>query len=60
MKHTFKHVGTAALALTLLLSGCSQTAGQTSAQGGRGGYREFRHPGALPGDRHPDHPVFYR
>ena len=33
MKHTFKHVGTAALALTLLLSGCSQTAGQTSAQG---------------------------
>ena len=29
MKHTFKHVGTAALALTLLLSGCSQTAGQT-------------------------------
>ena len=33
MKHTLKHVGTAALALTLLLSGCSQTAGQTSAQG---------------------------
>ena len=33
MKHTFKHVGTAALALTLLLSGCSQTAGQTSDQG---------------------------
>ena len=32
MKHTFKHVGTAALALTLLLSGCSQTAGQTSDQ----------------------------
>ena len=30
MKHTFKHVGTAALALTLLLSGCGQTAGQTS------------------------------
>ena len=32
MKHTFKHVGTAALALALLLSGCSQTAGQTSNQ----------------------------
>ena len=32
MKHAFKHVGTAALALTLLLSGCSQTAGQTSDQ----------------------------
>ena len=32
MKHTFKRVGTAALALTLLLSGCSQTAGQTSDQ----------------------------
>ena len=32
MKHTFKHVGTAALALTLLMSGCSQTAGQTSDQ----------------------------
>ena len=32
MKHTFKHVGTAALALTFLLSGCSQTAGQTSDQ----------------------------
>ena len=29
MKHTFKHVGTAALALALLLSGCSQTGGQT-------------------------------
>lgn len=33
MKHTFKHIGTAALALSLLLSGCSQTTGQTSAQG---------------------------
>ena len=32
MKHTLKHVGTAALALTLLLSGCSQTAGQTPDQ----------------------------
>ena len=32
MKHTFKHVGTAVLALTLLLSGCSQTAGQISDQ----------------------------
>ena len=32
MKHTFKHVGTAALALTLLLSGCSRTAGQASDQ----------------------------
>ena len=32
MKHTLKHVGTAALALTLLLSGCSQTAGQTADQ----------------------------
>ena len=32
MKHTFKHLGAAALALTLLLSGCSQTAGQTSDQ----------------------------
>ena len=30
MKHMFKHVGIAALALTLLLSGCGQTAGQTS------------------------------
>ena len=33
MKHMFKHVGIAALALTLLLSGCGQTAGQTSEQG---------------------------
>ena len=32
MKHTFKHLGAAALALTLLLSGCSQSAGQTSDQ----------------------------
>ena len=32
MKHTFKRVGSAALALTLLLSGCSQTAGQTPDQ----------------------------
>ena len=32
MKHTFKHIGAAALALTLLLSGCSQTAGQTADQ----------------------------
>ena len=33
MNHTFKHAGTAALALSLLLSGCGQTAGQTSDQG---------------------------
>ena len=32
MKHTLKHAGAAALALILLLSGCSQTAGQTSDQ----------------------------
>ena len=32
MKHTLKHVGTAALALILLLSGCGQAAGQTPAQ----------------------------
>ena len=32
MKPTFKDVGTAALALTFQLSGCSQTAGQTSDQ----------------------------
>ena len=32
MRHAFKHIGTAALALTILLSGCGQTAGQTSDQ----------------------------
>lgn len=32
MKPTFKDVGTAALALTFQLSGCSQTAGQTPDQ----------------------------
>ena len=32
MRHAFKHIGTAALALTVLLSGCGQTAGQTSDQ----------------------------
>ena len=32
MKHMLKHAGTAALALTLLLSGCGQTAGQASDQ----------------------------
>ena len=32
MKHALKHAGAAALALILLLSGCSQTAGQTSDQ----------------------------
>ena len=32
MKHMRKHVGAAALALTLLLSGCGQTTGQTTAQ----------------------------
>ena len=32
MKHTIKHIGAAALALTFLLSGCSQTNGQASGQ----------------------------
>ena len=32
MKHTSKHIGAAALALTFLLSGCSQTNGQASGQ----------------------------
>ena len=32
MKHVLKHAGTAALALTLLLSGCGQTVGQASDQ----------------------------
>ena len=32
MKHTLKHIGIAALSLTLLLSGCGQTAGQASDQ----------------------------